>query len=569
MVKKKHYYGVDFDKQREALLKSEAAKGFIDDVIVKADAAIEKTYEALKMSEYMEFYKSGNRTGFEQKYFERRNNASYICVALWLTQDEKYVMPLVDHVFYICDEFNWCLPAHAKMSEGNSLESRMKVQDLFMAETARVLTDIAVVVGELLPYYVTERIRYELDRRMFSAYRKPRDGSWAKHNWSAVISGGTLAALLHFGTREDIELILPQLYEGIEAYLSGYGEEGCCFEGHGYWNYGFGYFAIFARMILEYTDGKVNYFERDKVRAIAAFGQKAYLGGGKVVSFSDSISKFRCSIGLMSYLKELYPDIIELPDLCYGALIGKIYSIKELLWFNPDYKADIISNSSSYYSDAQWYIKKGKKFSFAAKGGHNRELHNHNDVGSFMMVVGNDVCLEDLGSGEYTKEYFDPDVRYTLLNTGSRGHSIPIIDGKYQLFGEEYKAANVLATEDCFSLDIEGAYEKDLVKKLHRSFYMKEDGITMEDHFEFSNKTRKVVERFVSTTKPDVLDGVIHLGSVDLHFDKDRYRVSVSEEHYRSQVTLELIKVYLIDITSVRNDEPEFKFDFLVSSEKF
>ena len=66
MVKKKHYYGVDFDKQREALLKSEAAKGFIDDVIVKADAAIEKTYEALKMSEYMEFYKSGNSSGYKK-----------------------------------------------------------------------------------------------------------------------------------------------------------------------------------------------------------------------------------------------------------------------------------------------------------------------------------------------------------------------------------------------------------------------------------------------------------------------------------------------------------------------
>ncbi len=92
-MRKKHYYGVDFDKKREELLKNEVAKSFIEDVIAKADAAIGSSYEALKMSEYMEFYKSGNRPLFERKYFKRRNNASYISVALWLTQDEKYVMP--------------------------------------------------------------------------------------------------------------------------------------------------------------------------------------------------------------------------------------------------------------------------------------------------------------------------------------------------------------------------------------------------------------------------------------------------------------------------------------------
>lgn len=69
-MRKKHYYGVDFDKKREELLKSEVAKSFIEDVIAKADAAIGSSYEALKMSEYMEFYKSGSRPLFERKYFE-------------------------------------------------------------------------------------------------------------------------------------------------------------------------------------------------------------------------------------------------------------------------------------------------------------------------------------------------------------------------------------------------------------------------------------------------------------------------------------------------------------------
>ena len=224
-----------------------------------------------------------------------------------------------------------------------------------------------------------------------------------------------------------------------------------------------------------------------------------------------------------------------------------------------------MQNNTYYYSDAQWYVKQGEKFSFAAKAGNNRELHNHNDVGSFMLVVGNEIPLSDLGCSEYTKDYFNDNVRYTLLTNSSRGHSLPIIDGKYQMFGAEYKAANVLATENGFFLNIEGAYEKDLVQKLHRSFYIHEDGITLEDVFEFSGQTKNVVERFVSIIRPSVLDGVVCLGTTKIIYDKDRYRVSVSEECYRTQKTLEVIRVYLIDMMSVQDGETEFRFDILVS----
>ena len=98
-TKRKHYFGVDFDTQRAALLQSRAAAPFLKKVISKADAALNKTYEVLKISEYMEFCENGNRKNFEWKYFERRNNASYLSIALWLTRDGKYIKSLTDHVF--------------------------------------------------------------------------------------------------------------------------------------------------------------------------------------------------------------------------------------------------------------------------------------------------------------------------------------------------------------------------------------------------------------------------------------------------------------------------------------
>ena len=99
----KNYYGIDIKKQRENLLKSRAAKPILDKVIQKADLAITKSYLALKFSDYMIFAETGDRKAFEKQYFERKNDCSYLAVAYWLTDDEKYRAPLIDLIFHICE----------------------------------------------------------------------------------------------------------------------------------------------------------------------------------------------------------------------------------------------------------------------------------------------------------------------------------------------------------------------------------------------------------------------------------------------------------------------------------
>ena len=216
-MERRHCYGVDLERQRKALLESRIAAPFAADILSRAETALDKTYEVLKMSEYMEFCENGNRKNFETKYLERRNNASYLSIALWLTRDEKYIRPLTDHIFCICDEFSWCLPAHSFMWENPPVERVIKYVDLFAAETARLLTEIVVSVGTILPYYVTERIRYELHRRIIEAFKECDHFHWEDYrsNWPAVCAGGTLAALLHFGSREEIEEITGKKYSTI------------------------------------------------------------------------------------------------------------------------------------------------------------------------------------------------------------------------------------------------------------------------------------------------------------------------------------------------------------------
>ena len=267
----KNYYGIDFTKKRTELLSSRTAAPMIKEVVARADAALEKTYAALKFSDYMLFAETGDRKTFQLPFSERRNDCSYLSIAYWLSEDEKYKKPLEDLIFHICDEFTWCLPAHSLIWGTPTAEQILREVDLRQAETARLLTDIYLLLGDKLHYLVKQRIEFEIRRRVIDSF-KYKEFHWlkpsCKTNWAAVCAGGILNPLLLFGTKEQIDEILPALYEAIEHFLLGFGDDGCCMEGCSYWSFGFEYFVLFAKHIFEYTGGEVNYFAREKVTVV-------------------------------------------------------------------------------------------------------------------------------------------------------------------------------------------------------------------------------------------------------------------------------------------------------------
>ncbi len=92
---------------------------------------------------------------------------------------------------------------------------------------------------------------------------------------------------------------------------------------------------------------------------------------------------------------------------------------------------------------AQWNIAHGKSGGgMACKGGHN-EVYNHNDVGSFLYMLGDEMLLTDLGAGEYTKQYFGPE-RYQILCNSSFGPQGDLT-GEGQKAGAEYGCSSFSA----------------------------------------------------------------------------------------------------------------------------
>jgi hypothetical protein len=97
----------------------------------------------------------------------------------------------------------------------------------------------------------------------------------------------------------------------------------------------------------------------------------------------------------------------------------------------------------------------------AAKGGHNGEHHNHNDVGAFIVHLGGDSLVCDLGAPKYIRQLFSAR-RYELLATRSRGHDVPLVNGLQQGAGSQFRATEFRRVEDDalvgVEMELSGAY---------------------------------------------------------------------------------------------------------------
>ena len=97
----------------------------------------------------------------------------------------------------------------------------------------------------------------------------------------------------------------------------------------------------------------------------------------------------------------------------------------------------------------------------AAKGGHNEESHNHNDVGNFIIYLNGNPAIIDVGVETYRRQTFS-DERYTIWTMQSAYHNCPTVDGQMELAGREYAASSAVHHADDrvaeLSLNIENAF---------------------------------------------------------------------------------------------------------------
>lgn len=513
-------------------------------------------FKSLPYSKWKLFWDTGDRGAYEYDYFERRRFIEHVFIlSLIYPEDDRFITKLQDAIFAICDEYTWCLPAHQGQRDKND-NSRV---DLFASETAFHLAIMYTLLDGRLDPLIKDRIKVEVKRRIIDTLLGCENYGWweqGKTNWTAVCTGSVGCSIMLLYPELFDEKMEKRLLKAMEGFINGFADDGVCTEGCGYWAYGVSYYVYFADMIKTFTEGRVDLFKGKKMRAIATFPQKMFLSGKAAVSFADGNLTLDYLFGVMHRLKAEYPDDVLIYSPEYGSFNGGCGRLEMrffgAVWLNEEYynnPADASACFEEYAENTEWLTKRTESYGFAAKAGHNAEMHNHNDVGSFIFAKNGRQLLMDIGSGEYTRQYFSSE-RYNIFEPSSRSHSVPIIDGEYQYNSREAASKNVVYEKGHFSMDIAGAYLNGKDKSVKRTFDMTDDKVTLTDVFEVGDSA--VVERFVSLVKPEMGDdGALHFGECKFSFFGDASLEINTESTHNGTC-------YLVDFT-LNKGAKEFK----------
>ena len=196
-------------------------------------------------------------------------------MALIYPENEEYYNNLLKIVWAYLGEYTWAPLGHYTeyYYQRTPKDFDFGLIDIFASSIALALAEIKNLFSDRFPQLLKDRISYELRRRTIEPYLN-RKFFWETHdnNWTAVCAGGVGGVLIY----EDPELFYQcqeRLHSAMEHYLASYKNDGMCVEGVGYWGFGFGFFTTYALLEKELTQGKVDWFKRDKVKEIAKYLQ--------------------------------------------------------------------------------------------------------------------------------------------------------------------------------------------------------------------------------------------------------------------------------------------------------
>jgi hypothetical protein len=479
----------------------------------RAEALLDRPIPPTTDALFLDFSRTGNRKRWERIAGRRRSRIGALTLAECLESRGRFLPALTEAIEAVCAEPTWVMPAHDR-GLGNFRGERIDI-DLGAAHLAWNLALAEYVLRGRLDAKASQLIRSHLSRRIFEPYsamltkkRKPNWWLTCTNNWNAVcLAGVTGSALAVLETREQRARFVAAACKHSRHFLRGFTPDGYCSEGLGYWGYGFGYYVLLAESIRQATGGKIALLTRPAARAPATFADRIEIVNGVSPAFADCGVHTRPAWRLTHFLRRrlgLGGD----PAEDHRLATPSTRLAEALIYSFPNGATEAAPPKRStdgagprvrcYFESAGVLVcrpQQGKKgrFGAALKGGHNAEHHNHNDVGSYVVVVGERPVLVDPGSEVYTARTFSRR-RYESKVLNSYGHPVPVPADRLQRTGRKAAARVLDATRfteaaDTFALDLRGAYGGRRIKKLTRTFVFSRVGngaLTVTDTVAFS-----------------------------------------------------------------------------------
>ena len=427
--------------------------------------------------------------------------------------------------------------------------------DLYAANTGSALSLVMLLLrkelSEISPI-LTERTEYEIEKRIirpFISFHHSYTGEYGKkcNNWVTHVVECVLFTVGVCEKRQHVrEAVVRRSMGYLDNYMAWMPEDGGCDEGPGYWSgAGASYFTALEEL-YDLTDGAVNVFDNQIIRNMGEFIYKFNINGRRYVNFADCspnvspdgylIKRYgeRCgSEGMVAFGKMLIAEE-NTPAVHYSLSYRTIRNLatkrlteatvtkaERFVWY-PDLKV-MISRESEDTSKGMF---------LAIKGGHNKQSHNHNDVGSYIVYKNGNPVVIDPGNTTYVRDTFGPN-RYNIWSMQSHYHNLPAFDGKGEHQGDVFRSVREVYDEDShkLTLGLELAFERDAGVESYTRSAVLDGGVATVGEDILLDCEREIDFRLITVAEPTVIEeGRLGMPeSVELCYDK---RLSYSCEEF-------------------------------------
>ena len=515
--------------------------------IKDAEALLDKQWQSVPATTFLEYSQNGKHS--VNPYLSAISDGlSTLIMAELFENKGRFLNPMVDAIWTACEmslwgnassplftsEYPFNLPdinngkLHIVELRGGEIGAAISWAHYFFKDKFDAISPI-----------INKRMKEEIDRRILTPCLERSDFFWMGYdgrrvnNWNPWVNSNWLICTLIL--ENDIQRrnkSIEKIIESTNFFLNGYGDDGGCDEGPNYWSHAPGSLFDILQLLNSASNGKISLFNEDIIKNIGKYMSKMYIGKDRYVNFADAVSKVTPCPGLVynygkavqdsvmmkygSYLLKKNHGYLEAPinrvlwGLSSIAEIVKVKSEEPLIMDTWSPNVEVMTARQQAWST--------KGFYFAAKGGHNGESHNHNDVGHFMLFYAGNPILVDAGVGVYSEAVFGPK-RYELWTMQSAFHNLPTINGVMQHEGKEFTAKNVKYSSNAkmlnFSMDIAGAYpENASVKTWNRkmNFNKLSQVFTIEEQYELDKFIQPTELNYLAYIHPqiDEKNGIIN-----------------------------------------------------------
>lgn len=524
-----------------------------DAYIAAGEKYIDYGWPVVKATDYLEIIRSGNR--LQDVYAGPRSALSALVMAELVEGKGRFIDQIINGVWYYSEQTWWGWSAHFYLQQApNGLpDADEPTIDLGVGEIANMLSWTWYLLKDEFDKVhplISIRLKNELTTKVLLPYYtrddfwwmslKPEEGysvntpdnPWRNYknennanllisskitgsgvnNWNPWVNYNMLNCILLLeDDPEKKRTAIRKLVHSLDQFPNSYPDDGGCDEGPSYWGVAGSVLSQSLTLLKQVTKGKFDVFDDPLIQNIGKYFYKVNIHAPYFINFADADP----TTGGNPYQVYEYGKAIDDPVMQqFGAYLARLNKwgeknvsgrindqiqqlsqLKEIL--NAEAKEALPDHfwlPDTQIAGARDQEGSYRGFFFGAKGGHNSEAHNHNDVGSGIMYYDGKPCLIDLGREEYTAKTFSRQ-RYEIWTMQSLYHNVPAINGVAQMQGRKYQASDTHFKNSSrtviFSTDIAKAYPQDAkVKSWVRTYTLdRGQSFSIGDKFELSAKT--------------------------------------------------------------------------------